>query len=201
VKPRYKTVLTDLISKYCEGMLGAVDRMAPYRTLVMPLLTNVVARWNDMCTFIDSFYIELTNVAGFSPGKAWKLVGRCCVALFAAMQPYRTPVTMLPDLGPLESKAACMWAVLQCHRVADASKKVKYRGHPAVVKEMSLFILTERVDPSQVHTIAEKAKMAWSKAEEANAGVIKLKDVVITTLKRDFSNLKNNFASVKRTKT
>jgi hypothetical protein len=38
----YKTVLTDLISKYCEGVLGAVDRMAPYRTLVMSLLTNVV---------------------------------------------------------------------------------------------------------------------------------------------------------------
>jgi hypothetical protein len=67
------------------------------------------------------------------------------------------------------------------------------------MKEMSLFMLTERVDPSQVHTIAEKAKTAWSKAEEASAEVIKLRDV-ITTLKRDFSNLKNGFASVKRTK-
>jgi hypothetical protein len=111
----YKTVLTDLISKYCEGVLGTVDKMAPYRTLVMSLVTNVVAHWNNMCTFIDSFYIELTNVAGFSPDKARKLVGCCCAALFAAMQPYRAPVTMLPDLGPLESKATCVWALLQCH--------------------------------------------------------------------------------------
>jgi hypothetical protein len=114
------------------------------------------------------------------------------------MQPYPAPVTMLLDPGPLEGKAACMWAVLQCHRVADMFKKVNYRGHPAVVKEMSLFMLTKRIDPSQVHTVAEK--MAWSKAEEANAEVIKLKDVIIT-LKRAFSNLKNGFASVKRTKT
>ena len=156
----YKTVITDLISKYCEGVLGAVDMMAPYQMLVMSLLTNVVAQWNDMCTFIDSFYIELTDVAGFTPNKAWKLVGCCCASLFSAMQPYHAPVTMLPDLGPLESKAACMWAVLQSHCVADAFKKVKYRGHPAVVKEMSLFMLTERVDPSHVHTIAEKAKTA-----------------------------------------
>ena len=49
----YKTVITDLISKYCEGVLGSVDRMAPYRTLVMSLLTDVVAQWNDMCTFIN----------------------------------------------------------------------------------------------------------------------------------------------------
>jgi hypothetical protein len=195
----YKTVLTDLISKYCKGVLGAVDRMAPYRTLAMSLHTNVEAQWNDMCTFIDSFYIELTNGAGFSPDKAWKLVGRCCAALFGAMQPYRAPVTILLDLGPPESKAACMWAGLQCHRVADVFKKVKYRGHPVVVKEMSLLVLNERVDPSQVHTIEEKAKTAWSKAEEANAEAIKLKDV-ITTLKRDFSNLKNDFAAVKRTK-
>jgi hypothetical protein len=111
----YKTVLIDLISKYYEDVLGAVHRMAPYRTLLMSLLTNVVAQWNNLCTFIDSFYIELRNIAGFSPDKAWKLVGRCCAALFGAMQPYRTPVTMLPDLGPLESKAACMWAVLHCH--------------------------------------------------------------------------------------
>jgi hypothetical protein len=156
----YKSVLTDLISKYCKGVLGAEDRMAPYRTLVMSILTNVVAQWNGMCTFIDLFYIELMNVAGFTPNKAWKLVGCCCASLFSAMQPYHAPVTMLPDLGPLESKAACMWAVLQSHCVADAFKKVKYRGHPAVVKEMSLFMLTERVDPSHVHTIAEKAKTA-----------------------------------------
>jgi hypothetical protein len=45
---------------------------------------------------------------------------------------------------------------------------------------MSLFMLTKRDDPSQVYTIAEKAKTACSKAEEANAEVIKLKDVITT---------------------
>jgi hypothetical protein len=86
--------------------------------------------------------VELTNVAGFSPARAWKLVGHCSANLFMAMQPYQAPVTMLPDLGPLESKAACMWAVLQSHRVAQAFKKVKYCGLPVVVKEMSLSMLT-----------------------------------------------------------
>jgi hypothetical protein len=195
----YKTVLTDLISKYCEGVLGAVDRTAPHRTLVMSLLTNVKAQWNELCTFIDSFYIELTNVAGFSADKAWKLVGRCCASLFSVMQPYRAPIAMLPDLGPLESKAACLWAVLQSHRVARAFELVKYRGHPSVVKEMSLFMLTERVDPTTVATLSEKATSATKAAADANAEVLKLKDMV-ATLKRDFSNLKSDFAAVKKTK-
>jgi hypothetical protein len=159
----------------------------------------VKAQWNELCTFIDSFYIELTNVAGFSADKAWKLVGRCCAALFSVMQPYRAPIAMLPDLGPLESKAACLWAVLQSHRVAKAFELVKYRGHPSVVKEMSLFMLTERVDPSQVSAMGERAKRAEAAAADATAEVVKMKDS-IASLKRDFSNLKNDFAAVKKTK-
>jgi hypothetical protein len=65
----YKTVLSDFISKYCEGVLGAVDRTAPYSTLVMSLLTNAKAQWNKMCTFIDSFYIELKMWQASAPTK------------------------------------------------------------------------------------------------------------------------------------
>jgi hypothetical protein len=106
---------------------------------------------------------------------------------------------MLPDLGPLESKAACLWAVLQSHRVAKAFELVKYLGHPSVVKEMSLFMLTERVDPSEVVTIGNRAKQAECAANDATAEVAKMNDS-ITTLKRNFSNLKNNFAAVKKFK-
>jgi hypothetical protein len=49
---------------------------------------------------------------------------------------------MLEDLSTIDNKAACLWAVLQCHPVGKAFHLVKYRGHPAVVKEMSLFMLT-----------------------------------------------------------
>jgi hypothetical protein len=84
--------------------------------------------------------------------------------------------------------------------VAHAFKKVQYRGHPAVVKEMNLFMLTERVDPLEVTGIFKKVKKAERVATEAAAKIVKLKDI-ITSMKRDFLNLKTNFASAKRTKT
>jgi hypothetical protein len=65
-----------------------------------------------MCTFVDSFYVELTGVAGFNKEKAWRLVGRCVAALFSLLQPYRSPVAMLEDMGTSDNKAACIWAVL-----------------------------------------------------------------------------------------
>jgi hypothetical protein len=193
----YKMVLTDLTAKYCDGVLGAVDLLAPHRLLVMVLLTNVKAQWTEMCTFIDSFYIKLMNVAGFGVDKAWKLVGRCCAAFFSMMLPYRAPILMLPDLVSLESKASCLWAVLQSHRVAKAFTLVKYRGHPSVVKEMSLFMLTERVDPGEIAQLAEKAKKADKSAAEAQSEVVKLKEM-ITGLKQDLTNLKQDFAAVKK---
>jgi hypothetical protein len=193
----YKTVLTDLIAKYCDGVLGAVDLLAPRRMLVMVLLTNVKAQWTELGNFIDSFYIELTNVARFGVDKAWKVVGRCCAALFSVMLPYHAPISMLPDLGPLESKASCLWAVLQSHRVAKAFALVKYRGHPSVVKEMGLFMLTERVDPGEITALSEKAKKADKAVTEAQAEVVKLKEK-INGLKRDSANLKQDFAAVKK---
>jgi hypothetical protein len=65
---------------------------------------------------------------------------------------------------------------------------------------MSLFMLTERVDPSEVSGISEKAKKAERVASDAAAEIVKLKDI-ITSMKRDFSNLKTDFASAKQIKT
>jgi hypothetical protein len=78
------------------------------------------------------------------------MVGRCVAALISSLQPYRSPVAMLVDMGTIDNKAACIWAVLQCHHVGMSFDLLKYRSHPSVVKEMSLFMLTERVDPNEV---------------------------------------------------
>jgi hypothetical protein len=60
-------------------------------------------------------------------------------------------------------------------------------------------MLTERVDPLDVLAISERAKRAEKDTANATAEVVKMKDS-IATLERDFSNLKNNFAVVKKSK-
>jgi hypothetical protein len=106
-----------MLNKFCNGVLGTVPPNSSYENLVNTLLISVRTQWHNMCTFIHSFYVELTGVAGFNKEKAWKLVGHCVAALFSTLQPYRSPVAMLEDMSTLDNKAACIWAVLQCHRV------------------------------------------------------------------------------------
>jgi uncharacterized protein YfcZ (UPF0381/DUF406 family) len=170
-----------------------------YYVLVLLLATNVQAQWHKLCAFVDSFYIELTGVSGFAADKAWGLVGRCVAALFGALQPYRSPITMLEDLGTLENKAACIWAVLQCHRVGGEFDIVAYRGHPAVVKEMSLFMLTERMDPCKMEKLTEKAKKAERDATDAQTETLKAKEQIVN-LNRDFKTLRAKFAALKAKK-
>jgi hypothetical protein len=109
--------MMDMLEKFLRGIQGATSQTASYYVMVLLLAMNVRFQWHKLCAFVDSFYIELTGVSGFALSKAWALVGRCVAALFGALQPYRLPVTMLEDLGTLENKAACIWAVLQCHTI------------------------------------------------------------------------------------
>jgi hypothetical protein len=57
---------------------------------------------------------------------------------------------MLEEPHKLHAKSQMIWAVLQCHRVVVSFSDVQFRGHTSIVKEMSLFMLTERVDPTEL---------------------------------------------------
>jgi hypothetical protein len=113
---------------------------------------HVHIHWLFLCDTHGGHWVQQVD-------KAWKLVGRCVAALFSLLQPYRSPVGRFEDMGTIESKAARIWAVLLCHR-GMSFDLVKYRGHPSVVKERSLFILSVRVDPSEVEPCSERAKKA-----------------------------------------
>jgi uncharacterized protein YfcZ (UPF0381/DUF406 family) len=126
-------------------------------------------------------------------------MGHCAAALFGAVQPYHSPVNMLEDLGTLENKAACIWAVLQCHCVEGEFDIVAYNEHQAVVNKMSLFMLTERVDPCKMDKLTERAKKMEKEAAEAKAKAVKNKDQIVF-LNWEFKMLRTEFASLKARK-
>jgi hypothetical protein len=121
--------------------------------------------------FVDSFCLELTSVANFPKGSAWELIGWCVGAVFAAQASVRARVALLQDLGTLENKAQFIWAVLQSHVIVHRFVEVDFRCHPSIVKEMSLYMLMERVDPSEIsalHSKVESAKQAAAQATKAS---------------------------------
>jgi hypothetical protein len=74
--------------------------------------------------------------------------------------------------------------------------EVKFRGHLAIVKEMTLFMLTERVDPSEISNLIDRVRDAESKAAQALKTTLALEKEVLT-LKRGYDNLVNDVKQLK----
>jgi hypothetical protein len=70
---------------------------------------------------------------------------------------------------------------------------------PAVVKEMSLFMLAERVDPNEMNKLTTRAQKAEKEAREAKAESIKARDQIVV-LNRDFKTMRAEFTALKAKK-
>ena len=192
-----KDILTTNLENYIEGVEGSLVGSRSGTVLARDLLVKVAFQWNRLCNHIDKFYKELTTVSNFSPKTAHLLIGRSSHAIWTAMRPFRTRIAMLENLQTLDNKAAFIWGVLQCHRAMDEFISFKFQSHPAFVKEMSLFVLTERVDPTQIATVDATVASLRSTVNEMKSKTLHMEDKY-GVLKRNYDNLVNDVKMLKQ---
>ena len=113
------------------------------------------------------------------------------------MRPFRTRIALLDNLKSLDNKASFIWGVLQCHRIMDEFIKFKFQSHPAFVKEMSLFVLTERVDPSQIATVNHTVASLKTIVSDMTKKTTHL-EAKYDKMKRNYDNLVNDVAMLKK---
>mmetsp|Transcript_5641 Transcript_5641/g.8661 ORF Transcript_5641/g.8661 Transcript_5641/m.8661 type:complete len:119 (-) Transcript_5641:503-859(-) len=101
------------------------------------------------------------------------------------MRHYRSKVIRLGDLGVASQKTAMIWAVLQCHQVMEEFLLMKFESHAAIIREISMFILTERVDPEDISQL--KAEIKRLKEERSSPSTLLAEHI------KDFKRLKQNF--------
>jgi hypothetical protein len=193
----YQQELSNQIHVYTDGILGQIGTpVNPAHYLAQVLVTKVGMQWNALIGFIDMFYLELVAKAKFDAKKAWKLVAVCVAAAFEATQPFRAKVILLEDSTKVKQKAAFMWAIFQTQRVIQSFISVQFKSHPAIVKEISLFMVTELVDPKEMLELSTKCKKAEADAAKAVVEVKKLTEVH-NDLKRKHEALHADFKLVK----
>ncbi len=134
------------------------------------------------------------RTAHFPKTKAWLLVGQCCGAIFDAMEPYRAVVSQIEDLGVFSSKAQFLWCVLQCHRVMNDFIAKDFRGHPQMLKQISLFMINEGVDPVAFNKMEEKIVHQASIIDSLEKQVLQLKGTVGNheNFKKDITDLQKD---------
>jgi predicted RNase H-like nuclease (RuvC/YqgF family) len=115
------------------------------------------------------------------------------------MRPFRASLTEVRDTKTAEAKASVIWGVLQQHRIMDEFIALKFEAHPAIVRELSLFIITERVDPQAIIPQGERLGAAEATVEKLEKSVSSLLDATAAN-KRHHDNLTNDLRQFKATK-
>jgi hypothetical protein len=186
---------------FCTGLTGRISTrgrsIGGGELLAEYLITLMLSHFVKLAAFMNDFYRELVEVAKFRKEKAWILVGQCVACVFESMRPFRSAVTLIEDPTTVQNKSAFIWAVFQSHRVMDEFMLVGFKGHPGIVKQMSLFMVTERVDPSEVLAMVSKVSKAEVAADKATAEAKRLTEAN-GALKRRLDSLSENFETFKK---
>lgn len=187
----YHSLICRRLDKFLSGLRGAIREESVDLELAILLASMVLDQFTHLMIFIDSFYNELTNVAHYASKPAWKLVGKCVGAVFKAQEPARSVVSQIDqDFDSLENRSKFIWAVLQCHVHMMKFIRLNFQGHPAIVKELSLFMLRERADPGDVKSASDAAKAAREQVTKVASQVTGL-DTSLAALKRTVDNHSN----------
>jgi hypothetical protein len=143
-------------------------------------------------------------VAKFPVESAWKLIGRCLGGFFQTMVSTWSEIALLQDARTVHTKAQVIWTVLQCHAIMEQFIKVDFKGHTTMVQQMTLYMMTEQVDPFQMikHAATVEAghkavQEALKVAKQLSETVDKLKAEAATT-KRKVDNVTNQLETLKK---
>jgi hypothetical protein len=197
------TVTSD-VTKFVMGIRGSMRSQSGDTSLAMTLLDNVEIQLNKLITFIDKFFKELTMIANFSVGSAWKLIGRCLGGFFQAMVAVRSEMALVEEVRTRENKAQMIWTVLQCHTIVDQFVKLDFKGHTVMVQQMTLYMMTERVDPAQMTKLVTTMEGGHKSVQEALKQVKQMADsfdkfkAESAASKRKIDDLSNQLETLKK---
>ena len=168
-------------------------------TLATTMLDKLSTQFHELASFIQAFHSELTDVSKFHKDRAWVLVGRCVGAIFEDQRKYRARAEKVGSMVTSSGKALVLSAVLKSHEVMEDFLKAGFRAHPLIVKEISLFMLRERVDPGELENIQGDVDKFRSELKKLTASNLELKKTV-GDQKEELKRLKDRLTSLEKKK-
>ena len=88
-------------------------------------------------------------------------------------------------------KVSISWAVLQSHILFDDIRAKKFMGHTVLTAALITFVLTNRVDPSMLTALEEKAEAARKEVKILEPKVKKCEELQ-AAVKQDIGNHKKD---------
>ena len=93
----------------------------------------------------------------------------------------RSEVAMMTDFSRDDHKAQMIWTVLRCHSIVEDFIALDFKGHTVMVQQMTLYMMTERVDPADMENLGRTVKEANKSVLEAAKTVKTLSEALDTS--------------------
>ena len=108
----------------------------------------------------------------------------------------RSEVAMMTDFTLDDHKAQMIWTVLRCHAIVEDFIALDFRGHTVMVQQMTLYMMTERVDPADMEDLARTVREANKSVLEA-AKTVKTLSEALEKSRSDTNDFKRKYESLK----
>ena len=105
----------------------------------------------------------------------------------------------LHEMDLADSRAKYIWVVLQCHIVFRDFISIRFDLHPETVAKTSLFMLNQRVDPSQLEKLESRMDAVESSVNKIKGTVTQVENTV-NELKRKLNDFNHQLQNLKNRK-
>jgi hypothetical protein len=186
VKKRLQDGMDDISLAVMESInVACVDHPAAGK-LATEMLYQTQVFMNDLCSWVDSFFMELINTSQVPAAEAWLLVASCIRKFCEVLHKFRAPADRAASkMDSTTRTTAYLWAMFQVHREMKAIRGHNFRGHPAVAPVITLHVFKTRVTTSAFAKLTEMFKLLDKRVTDTQKNFDKIHDRLSKLEKRN----------------
>jgi hypothetical protein len=177
VKKRIQDGMDDISLAVTESISVSCEHTPSAGKLATEMLYQSQVFINELCSWVDSFYLELIKTSQVPAGEAWLLVASCIRKFCEVLRKFCAPADRAASkMDSATRTTAYLWAMIQVHREMKIIRGHNFRGHPAVAPVITLHVFKTRVTNTAFEKLADSLKSIEKKLADTQKNFDKLHD-------------------------
>ena len=177
VKKRIQDGIDDVSLSVTESINVSCAGNPAGSKLATEMLYQTQVFVNELCIWVDSFYLELIKTSQVPHGKAWLLVASCIRKFCEVLRRFRAPADRAASKMDCTTRTtAYLWAMIQVHREMKVIRSHNFRGHPAVAPVIMLHVFKTHVTNTAFEKLSENYRSLEKKIGELQKNYDKVQD-------------------------
>jgi hypothetical protein len=142
VKKRIQDGMDDVSLAVTKSLNVSCSSHPAASKLAIEMLYQTQVFINELCSWVDSFYLELIKTLQVPPGEAWLLVASCIRKFCKVLCKCHVPADRSASkMDGATRTTAYLWAMVRVHCEMKLIRGHNFRGHPSVAPVIMLHVL------------------------------------------------------------